>query len=61
MADVEINRADARGVSLAKKVTNIHVYSNGPCACLSKEIEVCRAKSGGCGQEGQFKGTQKLS
>ena len=28
------------GVSLAKKVTNIHVYSNGPCACLSKEIEL---------------------
>ena len=47
---------ESRGVSLAVKLTNFHVYSNGPCAYPYKEMESCRAHSGGCGQELQKKG-----
>ena len=34
-------------VNLAGKLTNFHVYSNGPCACVYMEMGVCRAHSGG--------------
>ena len=47
------------GSSLAKKVTNIHVYINDPCACPCKNMEVCRAQAGGCGPWGPSKGPNK--
>lgn len=47
-----INRAGAqRGQPITGVLTNCHVYSNGPCACPYKEMDICRAHSGGYGQE----------
>ena len=57
----ELIEREPGGVSLAGKETNFHVYGNGPRTCPFKEMDVWQAHTGGCGQEGHEKGTQKLS